>query len=119
MEIELKKDFNNKLLDRREITLSVTYTGKTPSKEDLKQEACKKLSLNPELSVIIKIDALFGMSASEVTMHSYGSKEAMNSEQKYLFERLVKKEKKGAAAQAAAPAPVPAPQEKKAEEAKK
>ncbi len=104
MEIQIGKDFENKLFGRREISFSLSYTGKMPTKEEVKQELCKKLSLNPELTLIVKISPLFGTTVNDGLAHTYVSKEMMNVEQKYLFERKGKKDKK-AGAQAQAPAP--------------
>lgn len=123
MEISISDEKENKLFGRKEISFTATYSGsKTPSKEEIKQEICKKLSLHPELTTVIKVTQAFGRNSSEVLVRSYSKKETM--------ERLERQPKKDAkAAQAAAPAPKAAapakaeekkeaPKEEKKEEAK-
>ncbi len=111
MDIQIEKNTENKLFGRREILFSLSYAGATPKKDEIKQELCKKLSLNPEFTIIIKINPLFGTTVSEALAHSYSSKEGMSVEQSYLSERSNKKEKK-AKQQAAAAAPAPAEEPK-------
>ncbi len=94
MEINIKSDRENKLFGRREVEFAATYHGsKTPSREEIKEEICKRLSLNPDTTVVIRIDQAYGSTASNVEVHSYSDKETM--------ERLVKKrDKKGGKAKA-------------------
>ncbi|MEM0086838.1 MAG: hypothetical protein QW774_03755 [Candidatus Micrarchaeaceae archaeon] len=96
MEIEIKKEVDNKSLGRREIFAEVSYKGKTPSKDEVKEEICKRKNLNPEATVVVKIEQLYGRSVSSVIVHSYSSKEAMRAEHEYLIKRASKKEAKGA-----------------------
>ncbi len=92
MDIDVTKDVQNKLLKRREIQFSLDYPDKTPSKDAVKEEICKKLNLNPASTVIVKIEQLYGGKKSACVVHSYESEEAMKIEAKYLFERHGKKE---------------------------
>lgn len=77
IEINITKDIENKLLERREIVFTASYVGKTPSKEELKESVCKKLNLNPDTTSIVKIEQRYGSMRSEVMVHSYSEKEAM------------------------------------------
>ncbi len=77
MEISVKEDKANVLLNRREIQLGVSYSGSTPNRNELKEEACKKLNADPALTVIHKINQLYGTTSSVVTLHIYSNKEAM------------------------------------------
>jgi ribosomal protein S24E len=78
MEIKVTSQTENKLFDRKEIYLDVSYKGNaTPSKESMSQEICKKLSLNPALTVVTKITQAFGNNSSEVLVYSYIKKETM------------------------------------------
>lgn len=77
MEIKVSNEKENKLMNRKEIEAVVTYTGKTPTRDEVKEELCKKLSLNPDTTVIMKIDQEYGAMASGITAHSYASKESM------------------------------------------
>ena len=78
MEINVTSQTENKLFDRKEICFNATYKGNaTPSRETILEEICKKLSLNPELSVVTKITQAFGNNTSNVTVYSYTKKETM------------------------------------------
>ena len=78
MEIKVTNQTENKLFDRKEIYLDVSYKGNaTPSKEAMSQEICKKLSLNPALTVVTRIMQAFGNNSSEVLVYSYMKKETM------------------------------------------
>ncbi|MDE1850407.1 MAG: 30S ribosomal protein S24e [Candidatus Micrarchaeota archaeon] len=121
MDIKINKETENKLLNRKEIVFTVSSKGKTPDKEDLKVQVCKKLNLSPDLTVVVKIDSLYGSSENQVLVHNYATKEAMGIEKKYLFARVAKKGEKAAKAAAAAKpaeesAPAAAPKEEKAAE---
>ncbi|HUB92351.1 MAG TPA: hypothetical protein VL945_00140 [Candidatus Saccharimonadales bacterium] len=123
MDISITSETENKLFGRKEILFTATHTGSsTPSKEVIKEEICKKLSLKPEMTEVIKITQSFGSNKSDVLVHSYSKKEAMDS--------LVRKPKEKKAAGGAAPAKAPPaeakqeakkeePKEEKKEEAKK
>ncbi len=77
MEIEIKDDKTNKLLGRREVQLGISYSGSTPKKDVIKEEACKKLSADPELTVIHKVNQLYGNASSVVMLRVYSNKESM------------------------------------------
>lgn len=88
MELNITNDYDNKLLGRREINATATYTDMTPRKEEVKEELCKKLSLNPDLVEIREIRQKYGLRVSDITAYAYSNKENM--------EKLVKKRgKKG------------------------
>lgn len=119
MDIDIKNEIENKLLGRKEITFAATYTGKTPSKEDIKQEICKKKGLSPDLTVVVKINQEYGKGVSDILVHSYSKKEVMES-----VVRKPKEDKKAAGAKPEAAAAAPAEKkaekkEEKKEEAKK
>jgi ribosomal protein S24E len=117
MEIKLEKDVANKLLNRREMLLDVTYKGSTPSREEIKDEASRKFNLKHENVVIVSIDQIYGTGRSRVLIHEYSGEAAKAIAQKHVLARPNKKEK-GAAAAAAPAAGVEAkPEAKKAEEA--
>ncbi|MGC8538620.1 MAG: hypothetical protein ACP5MK_01995 [Candidatus Micrarchaeia archaeon] len=106
MEFKVKKDIENKLLDRRELHFVAVYEGKTPSKKEVLTEACKKFGLNPETTVVVKISQLYGSTSSEVLLHSYKDKDAMVQLDRHVIERLNKsagagKQQEGGAGEAA------------------
>jgi len=120
MEVEILKDNNNAVIGRREIELSIIQVDRTPSKEEVKKEVCKKLNLSPESTLVVKLDQSYGLKQSRALVHSYLNTNAMKKfERSYLFERHEKKNKKAAGGEAAAaPAPKEAKKEEKAAEQK-
>src|SRR5271157_3213669 len=96
MEIKLEKDVANKLLNRREMVLDVTYKGSTASRE---------LNLKHEGLVVVSISQIFGAGRSQVLIHEYASAEAAKATaQKHVLDRSNKKEKGAAEAEPAAKA---------------
>ena len=93
MEIKLEKEIANKLLNRREMLLDVTYKGSTPSREEIKDEASRKFNLKHENIVIVSIDQIYGTGMSKVLIHEYGSEEAKATAQKHVLSRPNKKGK--------------------------
>ncbi len=90
MEIKVTRDYENKLVGRREINAFASYPDKTPNKEEVKQELCKSLGLNPELVEIRKIKQQYGLKISDIIAYSYANKEIMGS----LVKKRGKKGKK-------------------------
>ncbi|MDE1855960.1 MAG: 30S ribosomal protein S24e, partial [Candidatus Micrarchaeota archaeon] len=60
MNIKVDNEKDNKLLGRKEISFTISHKGQTPKKEEVKVEICKKLNLNPELTVVVKINPIYG-----------------------------------------------------------
>ncbi len=96
MMISVKEDKNNKMLGRREISIEITYSGKTPQRDEIKESACKKLGLNPDATVVVRIDQLFGQQSSVALMHSYESTEAMAAVYRKKKERKAAEKKASA-----------------------
>jgi len=98
MEIKITKDETNSTTGRREVQVYVLQDDKTPSKEDIKKEVCKKLSLGPDLTVVVKVDQKFGTKQSIATLHAYKDQASLNAyTQKYLIGRATGEKRKGAA----------------------
>lgn len=83
MELKINSDNENKLMGRREISASASYNDKTPTKDEVKQELCKRLSLDPELVEIREIRQQYGLRMSDIVAFSYKSKEDMAKMAKY------------------------------------
>ncbi len=112
MEINIEKEHENKLFERREITAHATYDSKTPTRESVKEALCKKKSMNPEMVEIISIDQAYGSKECTISAYEYLTKEA---KERGAF-RIGSKQKKTDAAAPAAEAAKPAEHAKKAEE---
>ncbi len=101
MELTIVSNAENKLLGRREIRASAPSTDKTPTKDEVKEEICKKLSLDPSLVEIREIKQQYGLRVSDIILYSYSSKEIMEKSAKHHGE----KGKKAAATSGATAAP--------------
>jgi ribosomal protein S24E len=94
MEIKVTSDSNNALLNRREIGFYVLSENATPSRDSVKVELCKKLSLSPEATIVVNMSQEFGVKRCECTAHTYKDEATLKKlEPKHIQERLVKKEK--------------------------
>jgi len=91
IDISIKRDFENKLLERREVTAEVLYAGVTPSKEAIKEQVCKKLNLDPKLTVIVRVNPMYGVTKSDVIAYSYKDEKAMSVEPAFRKKREEKK----------------------------
>jgi len=104
MEIEIVSDIQNALLQRREVKFSVSYDSSTVSKAELKTELCKKLSANPESSIIEKVAQRFGERKSDGVFYVYKDSATLEAmEPKYILKRYGKSssQKEGQAESAA------------------
>jgi ribosomal protein S24E len=125
MELKIIADEVQKLLDRRNITGKLHFSGKkTPSRMWLIEELAKKLKVEKNLIVIKEIKTIYGSNTADFEAHIYDSLEKKDRiEPKYLLKRIEVKvsEKKEKASTEEKPAEVKkeeAPKEEKKEEAK-
>ncbi len=93
MDMKITNNFENKLLSRKEITFQVIYSGKTPTKDDLKVMLCKTLNLSPSTTVIVNVSQVYGMMQSQGVAHSYANEADMGIEPKHFAKRDAKKAK--------------------------
>lgn len=114
MELKIISNTDNKLLSRKEISFSVEQSGSTVTRAEVSKELCKKLNLNPDGMVIVRIDQSFGTRESRGLAHSYENKQTLERyESKKLSGKGTKKPKAGAA-----PKEEPKKEESKPEEKK-
>ena len=99
MDMKITSNFENRLLNRKEIKFQVIYSGKTPTKEELKQMLCKTLNLSPSTTVIVNVSQVYGMMASDGLAHSYANANDMAIEPKHFAAREEKKAKKAGGAE--------------------
>lgn len=115
MELKITANTENKLLNRKEITFMVEQDNSTAKREDLTKELCKKLNLNPDSTIIVRIDQGFGRKESSGVAHSYQSKELLEKyEPRHVLAKVGKKAAKqeGAEPKAEEAKPEPAKPEK-------
>ena len=87
--MDIKSNKENKLLGRRDIEFNVVQDGSTPSKNEIKAELCKKLNLNPDSVIVVKVDQSTGVRQGHGFAHAYPSKEMIEkSEPVYLVNRM-------------------------------
>ncbi|BCS91323.1 MAG: 30S ribosomal protein S24e [Candidatus Micrarchaeota archaeon] len=88
MRIEILEDTKIDALNRRQIRLKVTDITSTVARADLHKELCKKLALNPEATIITRIDQLYGKREALAIAHVYNSKEELlKIEPKHILKR--------------------------------
>ena len=64
-------------MEEEEIRASAISTDKTPTKEEVMEDVCKKLNLDPSLVEIREIKQQYGLRVSDILLYSYASKEVM------------------------------------------
>jgi small subunit ribosomal protein S24e len=88
MDIKIIKDKNNALLNRRELNLTVTFDGATPSRNDVKSKLAAMLNAPLELVIIQKIENEFGKQELKVYVKIYEDEARMKQvEESYVIER--------------------------------
>ncbi|MFH0954972.1 MAG: hypothetical protein V1777_02625 [Candidatus Micrarchaeota archaeon] len=71
MKIEIKKEHENKTINRREIELYVSESKTTPSRKELLEKIGDMLNQKPANLSIQKIEQQFGTQANRVWVHQY------------------------------------------------
>jgi ribosomal protein S24E len=94
IEMKLEKDTNNRLLNRREMLLSVSYKGVTPSREEIRAEASRRFNLKKENVVVVSIGQIYGSGGSDVVIHEYADEKARAIAQRHMLERKPSKKDK-------------------------
>ncbi|MDE1857235.1 MAG: hypothetical protein KGH98_04120 [Candidatus Micrarchaeota archaeon] len=115
MNVRIVSDTENRLFGRRDIEFDIVSESATVSKEEAKVELCKKLSLDPDATVIVRVDQQFGYKRCVGFAHSY--KNAADIK-RYEPEHLLGRGKKGAAAEQPKEEPKQEKREEKKEEKK-
>lgn len=88
MDIQIIKDKNNVLLNRRELDFTVKYEGPTPSRSDIRNKLAAMLNAPLELLVIQKVDTEYGMQESRGYAKLYAEEARMKEiEHEYVLKR--------------------------------
>ncbi len=109
MEIRVEAERENKLFERKELSLSATYEGKTPTRAEVAEATCKKLGLSPDTFQVVRIDQGYGEREARIIAYSYSSADSMK--------RFAKREKAKGKSQGAAEKKADKAEEKGAEAA--
>lgn len=92
MEIKIRSETENSTLSRKEIECYITSTGSTPSIKEVTTEVSKKMSMNPDLVVVVKLEQPFGTRRQIAYIHYYEDEKKMRRyEPKYLLDRKAKR----------------------------
>jgi small subunit ribosomal protein S24e len=83
----IEKEFDNKLLKRKELLISLEFEGPTPSRAEMKKALADKFNLKEENMVIVRAGQEFGIRRGRVLVHEYQDKEAMKVTQKHTLAR--------------------------------
>ncbi|WP_406661029.1 30S ribosomal protein S24e [Methanolobus sp. ZRKC3] len=88
MDINIIKDNNNALINRRELNITVAFDGATPSRNDVKAKVAAMLNVPLELVIIQKMENEFGKQELEGYLKIYETADRMKQiEKDYILER--------------------------------
>lgn len=121
MELNIIKEKEVPLLDRKRVTVTITQTeGKTPSRLAVKKAVAKKLKVKEETVVVRHIYSKFGSPISKAITHIYKNEDAKKKfEQESLLKKHEGEEKIEAPKEEAVPAPEAKVEEKPVEDTPK
>jgi len=96
MNLRITEQKENALLKRKEVKFTLSFSGPTPSRKDVKELLCSKLGTDGSLVVIDVLEQGYGSQELKGYTKVYSDKEAMAIESKHKLDRDagVKKEKK-------------------------
>lgn len=89
MDIEIENEKENKLLNRRELTLKVYHNGEaTPERTTVRKKVADLTGFSNEKVIIEKVDSEFGKDESTVVAKVYdNADDAKTYERKHILER--------------------------------
>jgi small subunit ribosomal protein S24e len=88
LEIIIRKDWDNQLLDRKEITFNISHTGATPSRDEIKNKLVAHLNSRHELVIVDKIRTEYGTQKTTGYAKIYSNVERANEiENKHILKR--------------------------------
>ena len=77
MEITIKTQKENQLLQRKEITGEAAFSGATPSNKEVKEAIAKKLNTDAGTIAVKKITGSFGGINAKIEAFAYSTKEQL------------------------------------------
>jgi len=89
MDVEILNEKDNRLLERKEINLKVSYDAKkgTPKLNEMRDAIAAKLNLDKALVVIDNINQPFGVHYSDVYLKVYDNENAMKVETRPVLKK--------------------------------
>jgi small subunit ribosomal protein S24e len=79
MEIKIIEQKDKPVLSRKEIIAEISFTGKTPSNEEVRKKIAEESKADEELVVVKNIYTEFGLTKAKVNAYVYNSKEKLES----------------------------------------
>ena len=88
-EVELVRDFENRVVERKELELLLFHVGRgTPSRFEVRKKVSEMLKVPIECVYVRKISTEYGTGISRARVHVYGDpKRALEIEPRYIVER--------------------------------
>ncbi|HQD25738.1 MULTISPECIES: 30S ribosomal protein S24e [Methanoculleus] len=88
MDFEITRDVRNELLNRRELTFTLTFDGPTPSRKSIQEKLAAMLNMSENLVVLDLDRTRFGKMELTGRARIYDDEESRNStERDYLLKR--------------------------------
>jgi ribosomal protein S24E len=103
MELKILKQTKNVLFDREDVSFTLSNTGATPTRQEIKNIVSAKTGKKQETIAVINISSEFGKNQGHGLVHIYKSKEDLEAkEPKYIVKRNIAKPKKDTPEQSSA-----------------
>ena len=111
--MEVVNNFENKLLERREVKVVIESDGPTVSRDKVKAELAKKFKAKEDMIIIDSINSNFGSLDVEVNANIYSKKDVL---ERLTPKHILNRNTKAPVKEEEAPAPAAPAEEKPAEE---
>ena len=88
MQIEVIKEENNKLLNRKQLQLKIQYEAATPARKEVRDKVAADFKIEPERVIIDNMQTAFGKKEAKAYVKIYESAEAaLKIEQEHILKR--------------------------------
>jgi len=88
LNIEVKRDWMNKLLNRRELDLIISYESSTPRRDEVRKLIAEKYGVEVERVIVEKLESMFGALKAKAHIHIYETVEdAKRIERRHILRR--------------------------------
>jgi len=88
LNIEVRRDWMNKLLNRRELDLIISYESGTPRRDEVRKLIAEKYGVEIERVIVEKLESMFGTLKAKAHIHIYDTVEdAKRIERKHILRR--------------------------------
>ena len=109
MQIEVIKEENNKLLNRKQLQIKIQYEAATPARKEVRDKVAADFKIEPERVIIDNMQTAFGKKEATVYVKIYESAEAaLQIEQEHILKRNAPLIPEPSPEPAAEPSPEPA-----------